>query len=189
MPPGLPLQAVGVILQATIDFLKLVRIVVTFLKIARIFLNQDVPRRDLVRKYMWKNKNALQPHFRKIRSKIRKETGIRTNFRKKALQENVSRCCYYMKYKLCKSLAERNISFKNQRPSKNMVLIRQSLFLFSHPTRPGHIGQQIFRIKNASRWEQEIDLPRVFESTYLVFYFERIFQVASTGAKSGQWWL
>jgi len=52
MPPGLPLQAVGVILQTTIDFLKIDRIVVTFLKIARIFLNQDVPRRDLVRKYL-----------------------------------------------------------------------------------------------------------------------------------------
>jgi hypothetical protein len=52
MPPGLPLQAVGVILKAYIDFLKIDRIVVTFLKIARIFLKQNVPRRDLVRKYL-----------------------------------------------------------------------------------------------------------------------------------------
>ncbi len=45
MPPGLALQAVGMALQANIDFLKIDRIVVTFLKITRIFLNQDVPRR------------------------------------------------------------------------------------------------------------------------------------------------
>jgi hypothetical protein len=93
MPPGFPLQAVRVILRANLDFLKIDRIVVTFLKIARIFLKQNVPRRDLVRKYLWKNKNALQPKFRKIRSKIRKEAGIRTNFRKRAVQENVSECC------------------------------------------------------------------------------------------------
>jgi hypothetical protein len=52
MPPGLPLQAVGMILQATIDFLKIGWIEVTFLKIARIFLIQDMPRHDSVRKYM-----------------------------------------------------------------------------------------------------------------------------------------
>ena len=52
MPPGLSLQAVEMVLQANIDFLKIDRIEVTFLKIARIFLNQNVPRRDLVRKCM-----------------------------------------------------------------------------------------------------------------------------------------
>ena len=52
MPPGLALQGVGMVLQANIDFLKIDRIVVTFLKITRIFLNQDVSKRDLVRKYM-----------------------------------------------------------------------------------------------------------------------------------------
>jgi len=52
MPPGFALQAVGMVLQANIDFLKIGWIEVTFLKIARIFLNQNMPRRDLVRKYM-----------------------------------------------------------------------------------------------------------------------------------------
>jgi hypothetical protein len=52
MPPGLALQAQGMILQATIDFLKIDQIVVTFLKITRIFLDQDLPIRDLVRKYL-----------------------------------------------------------------------------------------------------------------------------------------
>jgi len=42
IPPGLPLQAVEMVLQAHIDFLKTDRIEVTFLKIARIFLNQDM---------------------------------------------------------------------------------------------------------------------------------------------------
>ena len=93
MPPGLPLQAVRMILQANIDFLKIDRIEVIFLKIARIFLNQDVPRHDLMRKYMCKEQKCPQPQFRKIRSKIRKEAGIRTNFRKRALQENISQCC------------------------------------------------------------------------------------------------
>ena len=61
MPPRLALQAVGMVLQTNIDFLEMDWIEVTFLKIARIFLKQDMPRRDLVRKYMGKNKNASQP--------------------------------------------------------------------------------------------------------------------------------
>jgi hypothetical protein len=52
IPPGLALQAVGMVLQANIDFLKIDRIEVTFLKIARIFLKKDMLRRDSVRKYM-----------------------------------------------------------------------------------------------------------------------------------------
>jgi len=52
MPPGLSLQAIEMVLQANIDFLKIDRIEDTFLKIARIILNQHVPRRDLVRKCM-----------------------------------------------------------------------------------------------------------------------------------------
>ena len=52
MPSGLALQGEGMVLQANIDFLKIGRIEATFLKITRIFLKQDMPRRDSVRKYM-----------------------------------------------------------------------------------------------------------------------------------------
>ena len=40
-----------------------------------------------------KAQKCPQPQFRKIRTKSRKEAEIRTNFRKRALQENVSQCC------------------------------------------------------------------------------------------------
>jgi hypothetical protein len=68
----LALQAGGVVLQADVDFLKIGRIVDTFLKIVRIFQNQDVLGYNLRRDYVRRNKNAPHPQFRKIRHKIRK---------------------------------------------------------------------------------------------------------------------
>ena len=101
----LALQAGGVGLQADADFLKIGRIVDTFLKIVRIFQNQDVLGYNLRRDDVRRNKNAPHPQFRKIRHKIRKQAGIRANFRKRALQENPPKYCFYANRIVCKYLA------------------------------------------------------------------------------------
>jgi hypothetical protein len=77
-----------VVFWADGDFLKIGRIVATFLKIVRIFQNQDVLGYNLRSEYVARNKNVPYPQFRNIRHKIRKWAGIRANFRKRAFQEN-----------------------------------------------------------------------------------------------------
>jgi hypothetical protein len=72
VPPGLALQALEMVLQATIDFLKIDRIEVTFLKIARIFLNQSVPRRDLVRNSCERTNMPLNHNLEKSVLKLEK---------------------------------------------------------------------------------------------------------------------
>ena len=92
MPPELALRAFVMDLEADIDFLKMELIGITFLKIVRIFLNQNVGKSGVVRKYMWKVQNCPKSQFRKIRSKNRNQVRIHTNFRKRAVQENESKC-------------------------------------------------------------------------------------------------
>ncbi|SRR5216683_7317388 len=72
MPHELASQAGEVVLQADDNFLKIGRIVATFLKIVRIFQNRDVLGVILRREYVRRNKYAPHPQFRKIRHKIRK---------------------------------------------------------------------------------------------------------------------
>ncbi len=72
MPQELALQAGEIVLQTDDNFQKIGWIVATFLKIVRIFLNQDVLGYNLRSGYVPRNKNAPHPRFRKIRHKIRK---------------------------------------------------------------------------------------------------------------------
>jgi hypothetical protein len=70
------------------DFLKIGRIIATFLKIVRIIQNQDVLGYNLRSECVARNKNAHHPQFSKIRTIFRKVAGIRANFRKSVFQEN-----------------------------------------------------------------------------------------------------
>jgi hypothetical protein len=72
MPHEPALQAGEVVLQADVNFLKIGRIVATFLKIVRILQNQDVLGYNLRSEYVPRNKNAPHPQFSKIRHTIRK---------------------------------------------------------------------------------------------------------------------
>ena len=72
MPHELALQAGEMVLKADDDFLKIGRIVTTFLKIVRIFQIQGVLGYNSRKEYVRRNKNAPHPQFRKIRHKIRK---------------------------------------------------------------------------------------------------------------------
>jgi len=72
MPSEPALQAVMMGFWADGNFQKIGRIVATFLKIARIFQNQNVLGYKMRSEYVRRNKNAPRPRFRKIRHKIRK---------------------------------------------------------------------------------------------------------------------
>jgi hypothetical protein len=70
MPHELALQVGEVVLQVDVDFLKIGRIVATFLKIVRIFLNQDVLGYNLRREYVRRNKMRLIPNLEKSARKL-----------------------------------------------------------------------------------------------------------------------
>jgi hypothetical protein len=58
---------------------------------------------------------------------MRKEAGIRTNFRKRAVQENVAQCCYYMKCKKNTSKAVTENMSTRAIESASLVLFRTDI--------------------------------------------------------------